>query len=270
MSDYLWTVSPGGLITDGQHTPAITVIWNTSGTQSVTVICTNASGCSKSGTIAVTVKPAATPTISGLATACTGKTENYSTETGMTNYAWNVSSGGTVTSGGTTSIATISWTTIGTHTITLTYTNPTTECWTLTPGVKVVTVGQTPTPIITGADTTCLDGIITFTTDAGKADYIWTPGAGGTILSGSGTRTINVKWTQSGARTISVKYTDPTGGCSGTTIKNIMVYAPPVPVITAPTYGCVGGTGTTFSTATGMTNYQWTYSSGSTVLSGGS
>ncbi len=45
MSDYLWTVSPGGTITSGSGTNAVTVTWNTTGAKTVGVNYTNSSGC---------------------------------------------------------------------------------------------------------------------------------------------------------------------------------------------------------------------------------
>jgi hypothetical protein len=206
--------------------------------------------------------------ITGPTPVCTGNTLGYSTESGMTNYIWNVLSGGTITSGGTTNAVSVNWTATGTHSLTVTYIN-TSLCPTLTATVKAVSVNQTPTPSITGTDSTCQDGTIVFTTEPGLALYNWSVSAGGLITAGQGTNSVSVKWTLAGTRSVTVTYTS-TNGCPGTTVKNITVYSPPVPVIAGPAFGCAGGTGTLFTTATGMTNYSWSYSPGYTVTSGGS
>ena len=56
---------------------------------------------SKASVLAVTVNALPVPTITGPAPACVGTTGNvYTTESGMTNYTWTVSGGGSVTAGG--------------------------------------------------------------------------------------------------------------------------------------------------------------------------
>jgi len=44
-TDYLWSISSGGTITAGEGTNSITVTWNSSGNQTVSVNYTNATGC---------------------------------------------------------------------------------------------------------------------------------------------------------------------------------------------------------------------------------
>jgi len=268
MSGYSWTISPGGTITAGAGTSAITVSWLSAGTQTVTVNYSNSAGCSASTPTAklVTVMPTPVPTITGASTACTGNTLSYSTEPGMVNYVWNVLSGGTITSGGSTNVISVNWTSAGTHTITVSYINSS-GCPTLIPTAKGITVNQSPSPTITGQDTTCLNGILAFSTEPGMALYTWAVGPGGIILSGQGTSSISSKWTQAGIRTVTVSYTN-TSGCPASTVKNITIYSPPIPVITGPAFGCVGGAGSVFSTATGMTGYTWSVSTGGTITSG--
>ena len=98
MSNYIWTVSAGGNITaGGGNTNSVTVTWSSPGPQIVTVIYTNSYGCTPTGATLhnVTVNPLPTPVISGSSSACVGSTGNvYTTEAGMTNYAWTVSAGG--------------------------------------------------------------------------------------------------------------------------------------------------------------------------------
>ncbi len=267
MTGYTWSVT-GGTITGGGNTSAISVTWNAAGTQTVTVNYINPAGCrAPEATIkTVTVQPAAAPTITGPTIGCTGTTNYYTTQTGMTNYVWNLGSGGTITSGAGTYSIGITWTVTGSHTVTVTYLNAQ-GCPTLSAGAFGVTVNQSPQPTISGADTVCLNGTVTYTTESGMALYTWTVGAGGTILSGAGTSNITVKWTQAGLRTVSVNYTNPSGGCQAVAakVKDITIYSLPVPVISGPAFGCTQGSGYTFSTEPGMTNYTWNVSTGGTV-----
>jgi uncharacterized protein (TIGR02145 family) len=259
MAGYTWSVT-GGIITTGNGTSAISVNWPTAGTQSVTVNYMNLAGCSAPvpAVKLVSVQQAAAPVINGPSPVCTGTTTYYSTEPGMTNYIWNLGSGGTIVSGAGTSSIGIHWSAAGTHHISVTYLNVQ-GCPTLVPGHFSVIANLSPEPTITGADTVCLDGTLIFSTEPGMAMYNWTVGAGGLITSGQGTNNISVKWTQAGVRAVSVNYVNPVGGCPGViaAVKNITIFSPPVPVISGPLYGCTGGTGSVFTTDAGMTNYSW-------------
>src|SRR5439155_1585087 len=95
---YSWT-GPNGF-TSALQNPSITnATTAATGTYNVTV---TVSGCtSAAGTTSVTVNALPTPTISGPASVCVNSTGNvYTTQAGMTNYAWTIS-GGTITAGGT-------------------------------------------------------------------------------------------------------------------------------------------------------------------------
>jgi len=67
MTNYVWAVSAGGLITSDETVPdnSITVTWNTIGTQTVSVNYTNLDGCSAATvtvkTVTVDPLPATSP-----------------------------------------------------------------------------------------------------------------------------------------------------------------------------------------------------------------
>ncbi len=74
----------------------------------------------------ITINTLPVPTITGPTLPCFNSTGNvYTTENGMTNYIWDVSPGGTVTAGGTTSdnTVTVTWTLAGAQTVSVNYTN---------------------------------------------------------------------------------------------------------------------------------------------------
>jgi hypothetical protein len=90
----------------------------------------NTTGCwsNGAGSLAVVVNPLPIPTIAGGSYAILGQSGNlYSSETGMTNYTWTVSAGGTITAGGGTAnnSITVTWTSTGAHTVSVNYTNST-------------------------------------------------------------------------------------------------------------------------------------------------
>ena len=105
-------------------------------------------GCTTTTRTAVvaTVNALPTPTITGPSTACVNSTGNvYATQSGMTNYAWTVSTGGTITAGGgtTNNTVTVTWNTPGAKTVSVNYTN-TNGCTATSPTVYNVTVNDLP------------------------------------------------------------------------------------------------------------------------------
>jgi len=271
MSVYTWTVSAGGTIISGAGTESITVQWTTSGAKTITVNYTNGGGCTAvSATILnLMVNPSPAPTISGLNNTCAdGSNITYTTEAGMSAYTWGVSAGGTITSGAGTNSITVQWTTGGPKLISVNYVNAF-GCLAVTPTVYNVTVNPLPTPLITGFGIVCKGNTgITYITDPGMSNYVWTISAGGTITAGLGTNQITVTWNTIGPQTITVNYKNSNlCTASAPTIYNVTVNPLPVPTITASNLGCIGSS-TTYTTDAGMSSYVWTTSAGGTITSG--
>jgi hypothetical protein len=74
----------------------------------------------ESGTI--DVNPLPVPTISGTQGICERSTVAYTTA-GMSNYLWSISSGGMIVSGDGTEVINVLWSTAGTHSVSVNYTN---------------------------------------------------------------------------------------------------------------------------------------------------
>jgi len=273
MTGYTWTVSAGGTVTSG-GTPTdntVTVTWNTTGPQSVSVNYTNAGLCTAASPTVynVTVNPLPVPTITGTNSVCVGTTGViYSTEAGMTGYNWSVT-GGTITAGSGTNSITVTWNTAGPQTVSVNYVNAF-LCTAPAATVYNVTVNALPVPTISGPAPVCaLSTGNVYTTEAGMTGYTWTVSAGGTITAGAGTNSITVTWNTVGAQTVSVNYTNASS-CTAVsaTIKNVTVNALPVPTISGTTPAGVG-TSHVYTTEAGMTNYVWSVSPGGTITAGG-
>jgi uncharacterized protein (TIGR02145 family) len=208
MTNYLWTVSAGGAITSGGTTTdnSVTVTWNTTGTQTVSVNFNDANGCTALAptVYSVTVNPLPVPSLSGPASVCVNSTGTYITDAGMTNYLWSVSAGGTITSGAGTNSINVLWSTNGAKTITVNYT-----------------------------DTICSGNSTTYSTDAGMNNYQWLISAGGTIIAGGSTtdNSVTVLWNTAGAQTISVNYIMGTG-CTAASPTVLNVNVKPRPLVT--------------------------------------
>jgi hypothetical protein len=131
--------------------------------------------------VIVTVNSLPVPTITGNATACQGVTGNvYSTESGMGDYTWVVSAGGTITAGGTAldDYVTITWTGTGAQSVSVNYTNLD-GCTASSPTTFNVTVTESPVANLTvnaALDSICTGNnteiSISFT--AGTAPYNFT------------------------------------------------------------------------------------------------
>jgi hypothetical protein len=268
---YVWTITSGGTITSGSGSNSIMVTWNSTGNQSVGVTYANSSAT----LYAVTVNALPVPTITGVGTVCQGASGLYTTQAGMTGYIWTISAGGTITAGGTSTsnTVTVNWTTIGAKTVMVNYTNIN-GCTAPQPGSLGVTVNATPVPTIGSTNNPCVGSTNNiYYTENGMSGYLWTVSAGGTIVSGQGTSTVDVTWTQLGTQTVGVNYVNASG-CPATLpgVYSVFVNAPPNAAngINGTASICAGASGIAYSTTpiVGTTSYSWTVPAGATIASG--
>ncbi len=270
MSGYLWTVTPGGVITSGQGTGMVTVTWTGSGVQSVGVTYTNSNGCQPAAPVAknVTVLPQPVPTIIGPDSVCVNAIAYYFTEPGMSNYLWSIGEGGMILSGSNSSILTVQWITPGTKSVTVTYTSPD-GCLPQQPAVKQVLVYYL-TPTVIGPASVCAatTGVV-YTTEPGMINYAWSVSAGGVITAGQGTNSVIVSWNAAGFQMVSASYTNQSG-CSTQVPASLQVtvHQRPAPTITGNTSLCANTGSYPYTTEQGMTGYQWTVSPGGTIIGG--
>ena len=128
-------------------------------------------------------------------------------------------------------------------------------------------------PTLTGPLSLCKGSSgVTYVTEAGMTNYIWSVSAGGSVTGGGDgvSNTVTVTWNNAGSQTVGVRFTDPVTGCTSTVnrILSITVIDTPVPVMTGPQNLCLNSTGHLYSTQSGKNNYVWTVTGG-TISSGG-
>ncbi|MEI7492495.1 MAG: kelch repeat-containing protein [Bacteroidota bacterium] len=231
MHNYSWVISPGGSNVSGTGTNTIHVTWTGSGPRTVSVNYLNANNCTAASpsVFNVIVFPLPVPSISGNSSACENSSgEIYSTESGMSNYLWTVSPGGTIISGHTSDSVTVSWGNTGTGTLSVTYTSLM-GCNPLLPAFKTITVNPRPVPSISGNNIVCINsGPKAYFTEANQQNYTWNISPGDTILTGSGTSSVTVRWNTAGNRFISVTYSDASG-CEAAVPDSLIVIATPLP-----------------------------------------
>lgn len=263
-TNYLWS--------NGMTTPSITVSPLVTTTYYVTV--SNTIGCWDTDSVKVTVNPSPVPTISGPAALCFG-TNNavYTTQPGMSNYAWTVSAGGTITAGAGTGSITVTWNTLGTQTVSVNYTNAS-GCSALTPVSMSVTVNPMAAPTISGSSSMCVNsGYYTYSTETGMNNYQWSASPGATIIYGNGTPDLIVTWNLPGAQWLKVNYAN-SNGCTAVIPAQLNVMVNPLPGMAGPVTGsatvCAGAAGVNYSTSLipDAVTYVWSLPPGASIASG--
>jgi hypothetical protein len=266
---YAWTATPAGFTSSDQNPVGVIP----AATTTYTVEVTNVTGCTSTASTAVTFNPLPVPDLTGGNNPCQGSSEDYNTDAGMSNYAWTVSAGGTITSGTGTDAITVTWNTAGAQTVSVSYTDGN-GCAAATATVFNVTVAPSPVPTLSGLTEVC-EGTagVEYTTESGMTNYVWSISSGGSI-TGGGTSTdftVTVTWNTAGAQTVSVNYENGIG-CHAATPTDFSVTVDTLPVLTLSGLGnvCVGTTGVVYTTEGGMVDYSWSISAGATYVAGGS
>jgi uncharacterized protein (TIGR02145 family) len=234
MSNYMWSVSAGGIITSGTGTNSIDVLWSTTGVKTITVNYIDANGCAAAmpSTYSVTVSTLPVPALNGLNTICSDNSTTYTTDAGMNNYSWTVSAGGTITGGGGTYIITVFWNTAGPQTVSVNYTMGS-GCTASNPTVQTITVKPRPTVTNASNFTICSNGTtnIPLVASLPFTSFTWTvtPSSGNvTGSSNSGGLIISQTLVNTGFNIETVDYavTPSLNGCDGPVAHYIVTVDP--------------------------------------------
>lgn len=203
--------------------------------------------------------------ITGLTSICSSINSNYSIapNPATLTYNWTVPAGWVINGGnGTTTLNTTSSASSGNIAVSASNTCGVSPVRTL-----AVTVGvPAPTFISSPPSPSCQSVSLTYTTQAGMSNYIWTisgsPGSDYIIESGGGIsdNSLAVRWISTGSKTVTVNYSN--GGCAGVTpASSTITINPNAIVLTQPVNPisiCANSGISTFEvTAAGATGYQW-------------
>ncbi len=255
---YVWTIT-GGSIISGQGTDNINVLWNGLGTGTLTVSdSVIGSGCiatTPAYTVSIVASPA--PVIAGSSTVCLNSIASYTTanNTGRV-YTWMVT-GGTILSGQGTSSIDVQWGSLGTGSVSVSDSVIATGCKSQTLPF-MVSIGASPTAIISGATNVCANAVINYGTFANpNRTYIWTP-VGGTVVAGQGTANVQVSWANSGNTSIYLLDSVNGTACKATASRNLTVN--PLPSAYFSLFQS-GGAITLNPAQTGI-NYKWYFGDG--------
>ncbi len=268
VATYLWSIPPGtGTILSPVNTNSIDVTWTTPGFHDIQLVTTSATCIARTTPYTVEVKPLPVPTITNgpsNQSACLNVPGSiYTTEAAMAGYTWTVT-GGIIDAGlGTNSIS-VTWNTVGTGHVLVSYSEN--GCAAASPTDYPVTVHALPVPDLSGLSSICINTQQTYTTDVGMAagSYTWTV-TGGTIDAGQGTNTVDVTWT-SDPGMITVNYID-LNGCTAAVAssRNITVNPDPIAVITGANLVCLSTTNT-YTCTTPVATYLWSIPPGTGTI----
>jgi len=263
---YHWSYAPAAGVTWVPSGNSVTVSFGPGAASGILSVYGSNTNCSTQGptsNLAITINPAPLPVITGPASACVGSTGNsYTTQPGMTGYIWTVSAGGMITSGAGTNNIQVTWNTVGSNSVTVNYTTAN-GCTATNATVYPVTVNPLPVPTIAGATVVC-EGVTgeTYTTQAGKSNYLWSVPSGATTTGGGGASDdfITLTWTTPGNHTVSINYTDA-NGCTATAATTIGVTVNPLPnvVFTYNTPGSCSGLPLNIQLSSGVPGSSFTW-----------
>lgn len=227
--------------------------------------CRSANGLNVSATISggpsnLVISSAATGTI-GQAVSISGS----ATGTGLT-YNWNFGSGASPATGSGVGPISVTYSSLGSKTITLTVSSSGGCVATLTKTIKIC--GNAAINCVTSS---CTNTNVQFSaTDAGaNATYSWNFGSGASPATATGIGPHNVSYSTSGSKTATLTVGNSTmAECSDVDTKTLTITDAPTATISGPTTGTIN-TNYTFTTptVTGAT-YSWNIPSDGIIVSG--
>ncbi|TNE79786.1 MAG: hypothetical protein EP332_09870, partial [Bacteroidetes bacterium] len=259
---YRWSVS-GGTIVGSDNNQSVTVNWNTTGTQVVTLDVVGIIGCLAQATYNVEVLAKPHPIIAGDDSTCENKIFAYSiTPVAGHTYSWNVS-GGTLYGDASSDNIEVLWGTPGNGSVSITQTN----AFGCDSAISLpVVVFPTPVPVIAGlTDTSCENKIQAYSiTPAAGHTYSWNV-TGGAIIGATNGTSVNVLWSAPGTGTLAVTQTSDFG-CDSTVTADVTIVQTPKPVISLPNdSACLNKIYAYSVTPVAGETYSWNVSGGSII-----
>jgi hypothetical protein len=255
-----WTILPsvGASIASGNGTASATFNWAIAGTYTITASSTTTSppNVCNNATFVVTVNPLpVVSTINGNSFICPNSTSVYSaTSSAAGQFTWTITGGFANVLNGNADSVQITWNPLGPYNISVVINAFTTNCVSL-PLIKNVT--PFPTPTLNGITSVCVDDTITYTlSGAVVGNYNWsiTPSNLGTVITGQGTTTAQIKWHGDNTLNPSLSAYLHFGACDA---DSVLITINKPPSITIVSSGTLCSTGVMLSTNATSGNYSW-------------
>ncbi len=220
--EYTWSITPNGTITSETEKNTITVSWSALGTGVISLTEKDlGSNCTKDVVYPVNISNELSSTliVTGSTNLCTGDSVILDAGAGYSSYKW---------SSGETS-QTIVVKAAGNYSVAM---QDASGCKGSS-NIVAVTLSTRPTPMITGKNTTCVNGnpIQYSVTPVAVNSYTWEVSSEGTITYGQGSSKITVNWTSAGAGI--VKVIESSSSCTAENTMPVTVSSSLSPKITA-------------------------------------
>jgi subtilisin-like proprotein convertase family protein len=266
---YQWTTTGGHFVSG---TSSINAVVDAPGEYQLKV-CRTSGGISCCDSTEMTVIsqqqiPAPPNAVVGPSVVCPGDTVTYTatTSSGATGYSWSVPAGANILSGQNTQSIEVLWSGVSGGNICASAVN---LCGISNPTCLPVTIALSGAPALPSGDSVVCAGAVkvySISPVPGATDYTWTV-SGGTLVSGQGTISVIVNWSNISG-TICVNASTLCGvsqnACEPVTVINI----PASPVPAGALSACPGGTYNYISSAVpGAITYNWSVTGG--TVSGG-
>lgn len=283
---YAWTVPTNAVVVSGAGTNSITVEYPATvalGAGNVSVIETNASGCTGNSTLAVTAVARPNPVVAPASVAVcqnsTGNTYNVTaSRVAGSTLNWSVT-GGTITNGQNTDIITVTWTTAGNQTVSVTETNGSCVASNATPYTVVVNPAPTAFNVVPANQSVCSGTayVVGLTGSQTGVNYQLVENGSnvGAVVAGTGSAFSFPSITKTATSTTTFNYTvaatfTGTGCTANMTGSDVVTVNPlPTPSISQSPNPVCAGQNVTFSTAANAgRTYVWTAPAGYTVSGG--
>ena len=252
---FSWVVNGGTIVNNNGS--SVDVQWTNIGSNSLTLIAANSSGCDTTIIIPVNIYPQPSPAISGASLVCTPATSVYHVSSPSGNsYSWSVT-GGTISGPSSADSVMVSWSAAGTGTVSVTELNSN-GCDSL---VSVpVNLSSTPITSVSGLQNICGAVQATYTASPSNAvAFSWTVN-GGTIVNNNGS-SVDVQWTNIGSNSLTMTATNASG-CDTTIIIPVNIYPQPSPVISGASLVCTPSNAVYHISSPSGNSYSWSVTGG--------
>ena len=259
----------GGTANPNTGAGPISVTWNSSGVNNVTLQVSDNGCISNTTTVPVTIHAIPTASFTATAGVCPGQnaTITYTGTAGNNTYAWSFD-GGTVASGTGAGPYAVNWSSAGVKTIGLTVTSA--QGCVSTPFTQSVTVNTVPTADFTTTPLgVCVGESITLQhtgqTSPGST-FIWNVADGTATPGGTNSAAQDVTFPGDGQRTVSLRVV--ANGCSSSVVTNVVnVFPTPSANFTIPSTVCPEATivATYQGSGTANATYAWNFNGGSST-----
>lgn len=270
-STFTWNFGTGTVLS-GSGAGPYSVQWAAGGNQTVSLTVTSG-GCSANSSSVINIRSGPTATFTAPSSLCANQngtiTFTGSAAVGAT-YAWDFGANASPATATTVGPHSVSWTTPGSKTVSLTVTDGGCAPVTVTQNVTI-NPGYTATYSLPASVCQNGNGTVTYTGNApAGSTYAWDFGAGASPATASTVGPHNVTWSTAGTSTVSLSVT--TAGCvAGPSTQTIAVTAPPTSTFSLPATSCASSPLTlsyTGNAAAGAT-YNWSFPGGTPTTATG-